>query len=284
MALVILSAVFVAALFVLFKSFELRAIPLLPAIVINYATAFVCGLVISRPWSAGDLSLLWTPSLLLSFLFISVFYLTGSSTQRAGVAPTTVASKMSLVLTVVFSVVVFKEHQGALGWAGIVLALVGVVLCSWGGDGRARGSAWTLPVLLFFGNAAIDIGINITQRTRTTPLTESVFPTVVFGFAGVLGLVWVFARREQKAFSDPRTWIGGVLLGAVNYGSLYFVVKALAGSGLPSSSVFPLMNIGVILFGSLVSAVLFKERPRPVHLAGIGVSVLALLLILSAHA
>ncbi|MBL8000844.1 MAG: DMT family transporter [Flavobacteriales bacterium] len=284
MDLVILAALFVATLFVLFKVFELRAIPLLPAIVVNYATAFVCGLVISRPWAAGDLSLLWTPSLLLSFLFISVFYLTGFSAQRAGVAPTTVASKMSLVLTVLFSVLVFKERQGPLGWAGIVLALVGVVLSSWGGDGRARGSAWLLPVLLFFGNAAIDIGINVTQRTRTTPLTEAVFPTVVFGFAGVLGLVWVYVRREQKAFSDPRTWIGGVVLGAVNYGSLYFVVKALANSGLPSSSVFPLMNIGVILFGSVASMALFKERPRPVHLAGIAASVLALLLIMSAQA
>lgn len=284
MALVTLAALFVAALFVLFKSFELRGIPLLPAIVVNYFTALLCGTLISRPWAAGDLSLLWTPSLLLSFLFISVFYLTGYSAQRAGVAPTTVASKMSLVLTVVFSVMVFKEHQGPLGWTGIALALVGVVLSSWGGDGRARGSAWTLPVLLFFGNAAIDIGINITQKMRTTPLTEAVFPTIVFGFAGMLGLAWVFARREQKAFTDPRTWIGGVVLGTMNYGSLYFVVKALAGSGLPSSSVFPLMNIGVILFGSIASIALFKERPRAVHLAGIAVSVLALLLILSGNA
>jgi drug/metabolite transporter (DMT)-like permease len=139
-------------------------------------------------------------------------------------------------------------------------------------------------MLLFLGNAAVDIGINVTQKMRTTPMTEAVFPTIVFGFASLLGLVWVFARGEQQAFRDPRTWIGGVLLGAVNYGSLYYVVKALAGSGLPSSSVFPLMNIGVILFGSLASAVLFRERPRPVHLAGIGVSVLALLLIMSAHA
>ncbi len=284
MVLVILAALFVAALFVLFKSFELRSVPLLPAIVVNYASALLCGLVVSRPWAAGDLSLLWTPSLLLSFLFISVFYLTGRSAQLAGVAPTTVASKMSLVLTVIFSVVVFKEHQSALGWTGIALALVGVVLSSWGGDGRARGNAWLLPVLLFFGNAAIDIGINVIQKTRTTPFTEAVFPTLVFGSAGMLGLVWVVLRGELKAFGEPRTWIGGMLLGAVNYGSLYFVVKALAGSGLPSSSVFPLMNIGVIIFGSLASSALFKERPRPVHLAGIALSVLALLFILNGNA
>jgi drug/metabolite transporter (DMT)-like permease len=219
----------------------------------------------------------------MSFLFISVFYLTGYSAQVAGVAPTTVASKMSLVLTVVFCVVAFKEQQSALGWLGIAVALAGVVLSSWSTDGRARGSAWLLPGLLFLGNAAVDIGINITQRMRTTPLTEAVFPTLVFGFAGILGLGWVLQRREQRAFADPRTWIGGLLLGAINYGSLYFVVKALANSGLPGSSVFPLMNIGVILFGSLASALLFNERPGRVQIAGILLSVLALGLILAAQ-
>lgn len=283
MALVILSALFVATLFILFKAFEARNIPLLPAIVINYLTALGCGMLISKPWSAGDLTPLWTPSILLSFLFISVFYLTGLSSQRAGVAPTTVASKMSLVLTVLFAVFVLKEEQGMLGWAGIVLALIGVVLSSWSNDGRARGSAWTLPVLLFFGNAAIDIGINVIQKTRTTVLTEAVFPTIVFGSAGVLGLVWSLFRQERSAYADPRTWIAGMLLGAVNYGSLYFVVKALASSGLPSSSVFPLMNIGVILFGTAASVVLFKERLRRIHLMGIGACVLALLLIMSAQ-
>ena len=284
MVLVILAAVFVAALFVLFKSFEVRRVALLPAIVINYFTALCCGLLISQPWAAGDLTLLWAPSFILSFLFISVFYLTGVSAQRAGVSPTTVASKMSLVLTVLFSVFVFKEDPGTLGWVGIGLALAGVVLSTWSAEGHARGSAWSLPVLLFFGNAAIDIGINVTQRTRTTPLTEAVFPTIVFGCAGVLGLLWSLQRKEHHAFGDPRTWIAGVLLGMVNYGSLYFVVKALANSGLPSSSVFPLMNIGVILFGSAASMLLFKERLKPVHIAGIIVSVVAMALIMSAQA
>ncbi len=284
MGLVILTALFVAALFVLFKSFDVRRIALLPAIVINYFTALTCGLLISKPWAAGDISLLWTPSFILSFLFISVFYLTGVSSQRAGVAPTTVASKMSLVLTVLFAVFVFKEDPGTLGWIGIGLAMVGVVLSTWSTEERARGSAWLLPVLLFFGNAAIDIGINITQRTRTTPLTEAVFPTIVFGCAGVLGLLWSLQRKERMAYRDPRTWIGGIVLGAANYGSLYFLVKALANSGLPSSSVFPLMNIGVILFGSAASMLLFKERLKPLHIAGIAVSVVALALIMIAQA
>ena len=282
MVLVILAAVFAALLFLIFKSFEHRRVALLPAIVINYFVALLCGLVISKPWAAGDLAPLWTPSLILSVLFITVFYLTGFSAQRAGIAATTVASKMSLVLTVTFSVVALGEEQRLLGWMGIALAIAGVVLSSWSNDGRGMHRAWALPVLLFAGNAAIDIGLAWTQRMRTTPLTEAVLPTMGFGMAGVLGLIGVFVRGEQGAFPEPRTWAGGLLLGTVNYGSLYFVVKALANSGLPSSSVFPLMNIGVIVFGTLGSMTLFRERPRTLQLAGIATAMLAMVLILAA--
>ncbi|MBL8011390.1 MAG: DMT family transporter [Flavobacteriales bacterium] len=282
MVLVTLAAVFVALLFLIFKSFEQRNVALLPAIVINYVVALLCGLAISRPWAAGDLAPLWTPSLIMSVLFITVFYLTGLSAQRAGIAATTVASKMSLVLTVAFSVVALGEAQSMLGWMGIALAIAGVVLSSWSNDGRGMHRAWALPVLLFVGNAAIDIGLAWTQRMRTTPLTEAVLPTLVFGMAGVLGLIGVYARREQQAFREPRTWVGGLLLGTVNYGSLYFVVKALARSGWPSSSVFPLMNIGVIVFGTVGSVILFRERPRPLQLAGMATALLAMVLILAA--
>ena len=282
MALVILAAFFMAVLFLLFKVFELRRVALLPAIVVNYYAAFLCGALVAPPWQAGDLSPLWLPCALLAFLFISIFYLTGLSAQQAGVAATAVASKMSLVLTVLFAVYLYGDRPGLWGWTGIALALVGVVLSSWVPGGRATTGAWGLPLLLFVGNAVIDITINWVQRARLTEATEAVFPTLVFAGAGLLGTLWVLRGSERKAFAAPSTWIGGMLLGLLNYAALFFVVKALARSGMPSSSVYPLVNIVVILFGTGLSVLLFRERPRPVQLAGIGASVVALGLILYA--
>ncbi len=282
MVLVSLAALLMAVLFLLFKVFEQRRIALLPAITINYFTALACGLVVSRPWTAGDLGPLWVPALVLGVLFIVVFQLMGASTQRAGLAATTVASKMSLVLTVAFGMLLLNEEQGPAGLAGIALAIAGIVLSSWKGDGRPVRHAWTMPLLLFLGNAAVDIGLAWTQRTRTTPMTEAVLPTMVFGISGALGLLAVLLRREHRAFHDVRTWAGGLVLGTVNYASLHFVVKALARSGMPSSSVFPLMNIGVILFGTLGGMFFFGERPQRLQLAGIATAVTAMLLILLA--
>ncbi len=280
MALVIAAAFFMSVLFLLFKVFDRRNVPLLPAIVVNYFVASICGSLVAPPWHAGDLSPLWMPAAALGFLFITIFYLTGLSTQRAGVAVTTVASKMSLVLTVLFAVAFHGDRPGPFGWAGIVLALTGVVLTSPPGANKTTSGALTLPLVLFIGNAAIDILINWTQHTHLTPATEAVFPTLAFTFAGCIGVLWVIIPHGPAPFAQPAAWAGGAVLGVANYTALYFLVKALANSGLASSAVYPLINIAVILFGTGLSILLFRERPVRMQYLGIGCAVIALVVII----
>jgi drug/metabolite transporter (DMT)-like permease len=282
MVLILAAAFCMALLFLLFKVFHRRGIPLLPTIVINYFVALTCGTAVAPAWKAGELGHLVTPVLVLGILFIALFYLTGLSTQQAGVAATSVASKMSLVLTVLAAVMFYDETPGPLGWSGIALALVGVVLASWTrGSQGARGS-WLLPLVLFLGNAAIDIVLNHTQRMHLDAGTEAVFPTLVFGVAGVFGLIRLLISSEREQLGRPPVLLGGLLLGLVNYASLYFIVGALARSGLAASSVFPLMNIGVILFGTAASMLIFRERLSRVQWIGVGCAVLAMVLILQA--
>lgn len=283
MALVMLSALFGAVLFVFFKLFDRRKVPLLPAIVVNYLVAFLFGLVYSKPWAAGDISLLWMPSALQGGLFILLFQLIGLASQRIGISPTTVASKMSLALTVLITVLIFREQPSALAWSGIALAVLGVTFSSWGGGTRGAKGWWLLPVI-FFASAISDVLINAAQRTRVTPMTEAVFPTMIFGFAALFGLGWLVFRTDRGALLHPRTWFWGALLGGVNYGSIYFLVLALSRGGLQASIVFPLANVGVILIGTAASVVLFKERLHLVHWVGIALSIVALCLIISAPA
>jgi drug/metabolite transporter (DMT)-like permease len=137
--------------------------------------------------------------------------------------------------------------------------------------------------VLFLGTAAIDISINAVQRFIVTPSTEAVFPTLALGAAGILSMALVIGKSGTRPLMDPFVWIGGALLGVFNYGTLLFVVRALAHSGMPASRVFPLISIGVILFGTLGSVVLFRERVSKLQFIGIGCAVIALLLLYASN-
>ena len=284
MGLILAAAFLQAILFLLFRVFDQRRIPLMPAIAVNYVVATVCGMLYAPPWRAGELGPLWWPSLGVGILFVGVFFLTGITAQRAGVAASTVASKMSLLLTVLFAVVIYHESPGTLGWIGLLFAIISVVLGAWTARPRDGKAEWTLPFILFFGTACIDISINAVQRFLLTSDTEAVFPTLALGAAGLLGMIAVLWKQGTAVLKDPSVWIGGGLLGVFNYGTLLFVVRALAQSGLPASSVFPLISIGVILFGTLGSVILFKERVSRPQILGIACAVIALMLLFAAHA
>lgn len=279
MVLVISAALLGAALFILFKGFERWQVPLLPAIVVNYVTAFLFGLAYSRPWEIRDISPLWLPAALQGLLFIGLFLLMGRSSQRLGIAPTAVASKMSLALTVMITVFLFHEHPGPWTWVGIALAVIGVTLSGMGKSLRDRSLWWLLPVI-FVACAVSDSLLNAIQITRVTALTEAAFPTMIFGFSALFGICWIAWRRDLRMLWRPRVWICGTGMGVINYASILFVVKALARSGMPASSVFALMNIGTILFGTAAAMFLFKERPTSLQWSGIVLSVVALIILL----
>jgi drug/metabolite transporter (DMT)-like permease len=256
-------------------------VPLLPAIVINYFTACAWGVGITQPWAIGIPQPLLLPALGMGALFIALFYLTGLSAQRAGIAATSVASKMSLVLTVLFAVLVLGDRPSPTGWLGIGLALVAVPLASFTAGAPGARGVWLLPLLLFLGNAAIDIGLNSVQRALLTAETEALFPTLVFGVAGSIGVAALGARRALPSLGEPRAIIGGVILGSINYASLYFILAALARSGFAPSSLFPLMNIGVILFSTALGMLALRDRVERRQWLGIALAVAALASILA---
>ena len=53
----------------------------------------------------------------------------------------------------------------------------------------------------------------------------------------------------------------GLILGLINYGSLYFLLGTLESKFLSGATFFPVNNMGVIALTFLAGVALFKERP-----------------------
>jgi uncharacterized membrane protein len=72
----------------------------------------------------------------------------------------------------------------------------------------------------------------------------------------------------------------GVLLGVINYGSIFFLVQSYNTKILQKSSLLPINNLGVVILGAVAAIMIFKETLSRNNWIGIGLSIVALVLLL----
>lgn len=287
MAAFLASIVLSASLFLIFKAFERYRINLLGAIVVNYWTCVLSGLV----WLPGPhlytlLESTWLSyALILGCCFIMTFYLMGYATQQAGAGPASVASKLSLMIPVIFSAVVLGTSRSwnILNFLGMVLILVAIVLMSIRRQYHPSGFHWQNLLLLFavFGlNGFIDAMLNYVNATQLGAGQQGTFSIVVFFIAGLLGLLVIFVRqfRLNKSTIGKKELIGGILLGLPNVFSLYFMLRALSFFKHDGALMFPVFNILIILLSTLGAFLLFSEKPNTANRWGIGLAIVGLAL------
>lgn len=283
MEYIALSVLFNTVLFVIFKLFKKYDIDVFPALVINYFTAFLVGLFFNinafsisetseKPWLIG--------SFLLGFLFISVFYVTALTSQRNGLSVASVASKMSVIIPVIFGVILYDDKMGLFKVIGIILALFAVYLTSKKDNGDAKKGSLLFPILLFFGAGIIDTSIKLFQNNYVAPSDISLFSTFTFLMAFTAGILIIVVR----IFVNPvkinlKSIIGGILLGLPNYFSLYFMVKMLETKNMDSSTIFTIHNVTIVILSTIIGVFIFKEKIKKQNIIGIIIALVAIFLV-----
>jgi len=76
-----------------------------------------------------------------------------------------------------------------------------------------------------------------------------------------------------------RDLLAGVLMGLLNWWSTVFLMKAL--SQYDSLVFFPIFNASIVTIAALNGVLFFKERLRWINWLGIGLAVIAIILIAS---
>ncbi len=273
MIALVLSILSSSVIFVIFKLFDRFKVNTFQAIVFNYFTAFTLGIgLYGHEWQPEALDQTnWVYFVFIaSLLFISLFIIMGLSSQRNGVASTSVAVKMSMAFSLLLMIIGYGEHVSLLKIIGIILAIVGVILVSLEKKSSAGlNSGWMLLVL-FLGSGALDFSLNYTQKNMLGPLTPSLFSAFGLGIAGVFGAIILIVRMIKKEENlKLKNIVAGVILGIPNYFSIYLLLLSYKTTGLKDSSVLAITNVGVVLTSSLIGFLLFKESHTPRKVIGL---------------
>ncbi|MFT0532997.1 EamA/RhaT family transporter [Castellaniella hirudinis] len=259
------------------------------AILTNYVMACILCLWLLRPPldTLGDQSpAAWAILILLGLLLPSVFLIMAAAVRQAGIVLSDTAQRLSLIIPIAAAFLVFHEALSGQKAIGIALAL-GALACLLRRPGAAAPDAgqdaaapagggrivWLSLLGVWAGYGVIDILFKQMARmgagfTGTLLLS--------FALAGVLLGLWLALRRTTW---DGRSLASGLLLGALNFGNIYFYIRAHQSYPENPTLVFAAMNIGVISVGALVGAGLFREKLSRTNLGGIALALVAIVLL-----
>ena len=168
MIYLLLSILASSIIFLVFKLFDTFKVNTFQAIVVNYIIACISGFAAyNQPVSLDKISVAsWLPgTIFLGVLFIVIFNLMAITTQRSGLSVVSVATKMSVVIPILFGLIYYRESSGLLKISGILLALVSVYLVSIKNDDLEQPKKKNLifPILVFLGSGVIDTTIKFLE-------------------------------------------------------------------------------------------------------------------------
>lgn len=264
----------------LFKLFKNHNVNTLHAIVFNYITASTCGILFyDKKIDVIDfVDQLWFyVAIGLGFLFISIFNVMALTAQKNGLSVASVASKMSVIIPVLFGIIVYNESIGFYKVLGIILALVAVVLASIKQRSNVRFTrSIYLPIILFFGSGVIETSVNHFAPEGNMPL----FLAIIFASAGIIGFASMLIKSlKEKQVFKIKTIPFGFALGLVNYSSMYFLLKALRVEGFESSAVFTVNNVAIVATSCLIGLLIFKEAISTKNWVGIVLALVSIILV-----
>lgn len=276
----VLLNVVVSAVLKLFPKYNINP---LQAIVTNYCVCVITGCIFTGqvPFTATTLHSPWLPwALLMGIAFISIFNLTAYCTKIDGMTTTVIASKLSLVIPVVFSVFLYDEHAGTIKIIGILMAFPAIYLATKTKENN-KAQSLLLPALLFVFSGGLDTLVNYIQTSfLDTPESQAACTIVCFATAGTAGMIIVLVLFAMGRLTFHwKNILAGVCLGIPNFFSIFYLVKALNSNVFQSSATIPMLNISILVASSVAAMLFFREQAGKWRIIGVLLATIAIMLI-----
>lgn len=266
---------------VFFKLLKKKSSVTVFLLVINYLIASLATYVLFQP--QFDFSKLnWNYIIPLSLLLPTVFWILTIAINQSGIVKTDIAQRISLVIPILCSYWLFKEEISNFKLTGLIIGLIAVVFILQKNSRIKTSGTFSFYLLLtFLGYGIIDVLFKQIALHSQIPYTTSLF----FIFIGALIVTTIYLCINQKAFKTItiRHFINGIILGILNFSNIYFYLKAHQYFKENPTTVFASMNFGVIILGTLIGIVFFKEKLTKVNIIGLILALIAVAFIVIAQ-
>ena len=197
--------------------------------------------------------------LFLGLLFVLSFFAFTKAVSLAGTALATVSSRLSVIVPLIFSIIIFNEVPSINQTIGILLALVTIYFFYLSLKNSSNQSQKEMVKYLYLIAVLVGIGINdFSMKIFQQIYSETEKPYFLFSIFFSAFLYCLVFIKIYNIKLEKKTLLKGAILGIPNVYSTIFLIGAL--SQLPAVLVFPLTNIGIILLTAILAGLIFKER------------------------
>jgi drug/metabolite transporter (DMT)-like permease len=246
----------------------------------NYATAFGLTYIFFKPQVKESIEKIPIELLLsLAVLLPIVFLFQNASIKNSGIVKTDIAQRLSLFIPILASYFIFAETFNIYKIIGLVFGFSAIFFTLFKkSDNKTSKANWIYPILVLLGFGIIDTLFKRVAILNAVPFTTFLF----FIFCGALLLSIVIVLYKviiQKETIKLENCYWGIGVGILNFSNILFYLKAHNALQNNPSTVFAGMNMGVIILGSIVGILFFKETLSKLNYIGIFLAILSIICI-----
>lgn len=246
---------------------------------VNYLVAGIAAFILSdmsistifRSESASEVGF----GIFVGLLYMSNLILLGRSMTENGIGLTVSVMRISLVIPVIVSIVVFSEQTSSLRIIGLILAFVALSVLFKPNKVERKSSALYNLLVLFLLTGIGDVTLKVFQASGSPIFDKWMFMGVVFTTCTILCIGFiVFSSNPIPSTEEIKV---GILVGVPNLAASIFILMGL--ELVPASIAFPTSNLTIITVGTILGKLYWKDVLTRRHYVVILLAIAAIVLL-----
>lgn len=219
---------------------------------------------------------------LIGVFYVSNLILMAKSVATNGIGLTLSVMRLSLVFPVLFSVYFFHESLSGIRLIGLLVAFLALLVLFNPSQGsvQIQGSTSThrnlrYLAIIFLITGLSDVGLKMFESMEAARLDSWLFMSIIFLMCSLV--MSAIIVKQPLPWPNRQEWIAGVWIGLPNVAGTAFMLAAL--TTIPASVAFPVSNLSIIILGTLLGRVYWKDTLTTRQYSVIALCILAIFLL-----